>query len=114
MCDNPRPAPKVNQPPVIQLNLHAAVPASLTIPQGGNYPVCSARVQPSKEAPCELGASVIDPEDGDLSYKVRAVACQGRSTHVYRAAFIHMHSSAASSAELQPCRLCSIYNVTIA
>ncbi|PRW20834.1 hypothetical protein C2E21_8605 [Chlorella sorokiniana] len=45
------------QPPTIQLFTTPALPAALSIRQGSSYAACAPGQQPSKELPCELGAT---------------------------------------------------------
>ena len=45
------------QPPTIQLITTPALPGALSIKQGSSYAACAPGQQPSKELPCELGAT---------------------------------------------------------
>lgn len=72
LCEGAAPAvpSEPNKKPAISLKTHEAVGASVNIRRGDRYVVCSKTVEPSTDKPCELGATAIDPEDGDISSKV--------------------------------------------
>lgn len=59
-----------NHAPVLALKTHPEMVAIVNVTQGASYAACGVGEQPLAKAPCELGASAVDQEDGDLSYKV--------------------------------------------
>lgn len=72
LCQTAAPAlePAPNQPPTISLNTVDAVGPSVTLKRGVDYRVCGGKAEPTTDAPCELGATAFDPEDGNITAKV--------------------------------------------
>lgn len=62
--------PSPNQPPAIQLKTEPPFGEAIELKKGKSYDPCSGDTTPTADSPCELGAVAIDPEDGDISYKV--------------------------------------------
>ena len=60
-----------NQAPVIQLVSNEALTSSVNLMKGTPYLKCAIGVLPTESAPCELGVTVLDAEDGDLTSKAR-------------------------------------------
>lgn len=59
-----------NHAPALALRTHPELLSFVNVTKGASYSACGVGEQPLANAPCELGASASDQEDGDLSYKV--------------------------------------------
>jgi hypothetical protein len=63
---------KDNQAPVIRLVTTESLTSTVNLMKGTPYLKCAAGgVLPTESAPCDLGATALDEEDGDLTTKVR-------------------------------------------
>ena len=56
-----------NTPPTITLRTTAAAPVTTTIKLGYHYTACAPGQQPYKGAECELGATALDAQSGNLT-----------------------------------------------
>lgn len=45
--------------------------SSVKVKQGSRYVVCTNRIRPSDDAPCELGAQAYDVEGANITSKVQ-------------------------------------------
>lgn len=63
-----------NTPPTITLRTTAAAPVTTTIKLGYHYTACAPGQQPYKSAECELGATALDAQSGNLTASVLVCA----------------------------------------
>lgn len=81
--------PAAPRPPVIQLVTHSALAAAVSIKQGTQYTACAPGQQPTRQLPCELGATALDSGGANLTAAVLAcppASCLG-STRCPQALF---------------------------
>ena len=98
------PPPAAPKPPSIQLITHAALPAAVSIRQGTPYAACSPGQQPTRQLPCELGATAADGSGANLTAAVLACpppSCLG-STRCPQALFASRGLAACSVDTGQP------------
>jgi len=93
-----------NTAPTITLRTTAAAPATTSIKLGSHYTACAPGQQPYKGAECELGATALDAQSGNLTASVLVCApatCMASSC-----------ASGEASSHLQQCfaHLCSRLN----
>lgn len=72
--------PASPQPPAIKLVTHPALPAAVSVRRGTPYTACAPGQQPTKQLPCELGATATDSGGSNLTSSVLAcppASCQG-------------------------------------
>ncbi len=63
-----------NTAPTITLRTTAAAPATTSIKLGSHYTACAPGQQPYKGAECELGATALDAQSGNLTASVLVCA----------------------------------------
>ncbi len=63
-----------NTPPTVTLRTTAAAPVTTTIKLGYHYTACAPGQQPYKGAECELGATALDAQSGNLTASVLVCA----------------------------------------
>lgn len=63
-----------NTAPSISLRTTAALPATVNVKQYSAYAACASGAYPTAAAPCELGATATDPQDGALTSVVNICA----------------------------------------
>ncbi|KAK9805176.1 hypothetical protein WJX72_003648 [[Myrmecia] bisecta] len=73
----PSPTTPHRMPPKVQLINATYLAAVVQVKQGQAYAACAAGIQPTADAPCELGAAAQDYLGADLS--LRVVACPSQT-----------------------------------
>ena len=65
----------VNTAPSIALQISSALPAIVNVNQYSTYAACASGVSPTSAAPCELGATATDAQDGTFGDSIYLHSC---------------------------------------
>ncbi|KAK9807795.1 hypothetical protein WJX72_009618 [[Myrmecia] bisecta] len=74
---SPSPITPLRTPPMLQLIYATHLASVVQVKQGQAYAACAAGIQPTADAPCELGATAHDYAGADLNSRV--VACPSQT-----------------------------------
>ena len=113
-----------NTAPSIVLRTTAALPATVNVKQYSTYAACASGVPPTTAAPCELGATATDTQDGTLTSVVNSCppstctstsSCSGKSTqsgfaaHQLGAPWVPQRHMAAAAVIFGCCRMFCLF-----